>query len=183
MELATIDTYKGSVSSDQIFSSFQGEITESILNNLLKEIESHLESTEEDFKKQRKVYNILVEALQNLYHHTDKYPDVKVGGGELVKSVAFYIAKVNEQYLIVTANYIDRENIKPLKAKLDKINDLDKEGLRTFYKEVLDNGQYSVHGGGGLGMIDMARKSGNKLEYNFEEIDAEYGVFILKIKV
>ena len=71
----------------------------------------------------------------------------------------------------------------PLKAKLDKINALDKEGLRSYYKEVLDNGQYSVHGGGGLGMIDIARKSGNKLDYDFSDVSDTFGLYVLKLKV
>ena len=62
-------------------------------------------------------------------------------------------------------------------------NALDKDGLRSYYKEVLDNGQYSVHGGGGLGMIDIARKSGNKLEYDFSDVNDDFGLYILKIKV
>ena len=83
----------------------------------------------------------------------------------------------------MTANYIEVDNIAPLKAKLDKINALDKDGLRSYYKEVLDNGKYSVHGGGGLGMIDIARKSGNKLEYDFSDVNDYFGLYILKIKV
>lgn len=182
MELSTIPTYKDQVSESDIFASYEGEITEEILNELLKKAESNLEANEDDFKKQRKVYNILVEVLQNLFHHTDKYPDLKVNG-DLVKTVAFYIAKKDSEYRIATANYIMTQNIQPLQAKIDKINGLDKQGLREYYKQVLDNGEYSVHGGGGLGMIDIARKSGNKLEYKFETIDDEFGVYVLKVKV
>lgn len=163
--------------------SFEGEITESLVSDILKEVEERLESDEEDFKKSRKVYNVLVETLQNLYHHTDAHAVEVLDNGDKKKTAMFLLARKDSEYNILAANYILKQNIPSLKAKLDKINSLDKEGLRDYYKEVLDNGQYSVHGGGGLGMIDIARKSGNKLEYDFSDVNTDYGLFVLRIKV
>jgi hypothetical protein len=183
LETSTLIEFKEEINSQELLISFEGEITEAEVSNILQSVESRLESEDENPKKLRKVYNILVEALQNLYHHTDKYQDKSLGNGNKVKSVAFYLSRHDDEYFILAANYISTENIASLKAKLDKINSLDKDGLRDYYKEVLDNGQYSVHGGGGLGIIDIARKSGNKLEYSFQEVTTEFGVFVLKIKV
>ena len=167
----------------EILHDFEGEITEVVLTQTLKNIEELLEKTEEDFKKSRKVYNILVEALQNLYHHTDAQAAVVLDNGDQKKTAKFILALKNEEYNILAANYIVKDNIPTLKSKLDKVNSLEKDGLRELYKEVLNNGQYSVHGGGGLGMIDIARKSGNKLEYDFSDVNEDYGLFTLKIKV
>ncbi len=163
--------------------SFEGEISEDVLSESLKKIEDYLETNEEDFKIGRKVYNILIEALQNLYHHTDAQASEILDNGDSKKTASFIIGVKNKEYNILAANYIVRDNVPPLKSRLDKINALDKEGLREYYKEVLDNGQYSAHGGGGLGMIDIARKSGNKLDYTFTEVNADYELFVLKIKV
>lgn len=162
---------------------FHGEINEEKLSAILGEAETKLEETEENFKKSRKVYNILVESIQNLFHHSDALGDAELMDGIKKRTTSFILAKQNEEYNILAANYIEKANIDPLKSKLDKVNSLDKQGLREYYKEVLDNGQYSVHGGGGLGMIDIARKSGNKLDYTFAEVNEDYGLFILKIKV
>ena len=41
----------------------------------------------------------------------------------------------------------------------------------------------SLKGGGGLGMIDIARKIGQKLHYSFMIIDDKYSFFSLNIKV
>jgi len=167
----------------EILHDFEGEITEVVLTQTLKNIEELLEKTEEDFKKSRKVYNILVEALQNLYHHTDAQAAEVLDNGDQKKTAKFILALKNEEYNILAANYIVKDNIPTLKSKLDRVNSLEKDGLRELYKEVLNNGQYSVHGGGGLGMIDIARKSGNKLEYDFSDVNEDYGLFTLKIKV
>jgi hypothetical protein len=48
---------------------------------------------------------------------------------------------------------------------------------------VLSNGTLSSKGTAGLGMIDIARKSGNKLEYQFLPIDDKNSFFCLTIKI
>ena len=180
LESKIISDFIATFSDSEVLMNFHGEVNEQRIGSILGEVEQKLETTEEDFKKQRKVYNILVEGLQNLYHHTDAMAD----GNEVdSKTATFVLGRKESEYAVLTANYIEINNIAPLKAKLDKINALDKDGLRSYYKEVLDNGQYSVHGGGGLGMIDIARKSGNKLEYDFSDVNDDFGLYILKIKV
>jgi hypothetical protein len=184
LQSQTINSFEEEMTAGgEILRSFEGEITEAVLSETLRDIEAKLEAQEEDFKKSRKVYNILVEALQNLYHHTDAQAQEILDNGDQKKTARFILARKNGEYNILAANYLVLDNVPSLKSKLDKINNLDKEGLRALYKEVLNNGQYSVHGGGGLGMIDIARKSGNKLDYDFASINNDYGLFILKIKV
>ncbi|MEX2596061.1 MAG: SiaB family protein kinase [Salibacteraceae bacterium] len=183
MENKIIKDFTKDMSEAELLVNFHGEVSESRISEILSDVEKKLEETEEDFKKQRKVYNILVESLQNLYHHTDAFDGSELKEGAKNRSASFVLGRKEDQYHILTANYIETDNIAPLRARLDKINALDKEGLRDYYKEVLDNGQYSVHGGGGLGMIDIARKSKNKLDYNFAEVNDDFGLYILKIKV
>ena len=78
---------------------------------------------------------------------------------------------------------LERQNIDSLKNRLERINAMSREDLKTYYKEVLSNGVMSEKGGGGLGMIDIARKSGSKLEFVFSPVDEKYSFFSLSIKV
>ena len=63
------------------------------------------------------------------------------------------------------------------------INKLSKEELKEYYKAVLNNGEMSMKGGGGLGMIDIARKTGEKLNFNFSPVDDKFSFFSLNIKI
>ena len=78
---------------------------------------------------------------------------------------------------------MENEKVNQLKERIIKINDLDTLGLKEYYKKVLNNGIVSDKGGGGLGMIDIARKSGHKLEYNFNKIDDQHTFFSLLVKI
>jgi hypothetical protein len=70
-----------------------------------------------------------------------------------------------------------------LKGRLDKVNLLDKNGLKDYYKEIILSGNVSQKGGAGLGIVNIAKVTENKLEYTFEDIDSQYSYFTLKIKV
>jgi hypothetical protein len=67
--------------------------------------------------------------------------------------------------------------------RIDFINSLNKEELKEHYKNARLNSIISDVGGAGLGFIDMARKSGNKLEYKFYAIDSVLSFFVLRSKI
>jgi len=167
--------------ADNIMLSFKGLVTSDLLTSVLNIMESKMEHLDESPKVRKKVYNVLVECLQNLYHHSER-ENKEVD--ELESDAAlFTISKLGEQYVIKTGNYIALDQVPILKGKLDTINSMDKDGLKTYYQEVLSNGERSDKGTAGLGMIDIARKSGNKLEYSFLEVDNNSSFFCLTIKI
>ena len=166
---------------NNILLSFKGDITAELLTSILQIMESKLDTLQEEPKVKKKVYNVLVECLQNLYHHMDEQQ--LLDNNAQTRAAIFMIGKVDGQYNIITGNYIKNANIEGLQKKLDHINTLTKEELKVYYKQVLDNGMMSEKGGGGLGMIDIARKTGQKLNYNFLNVDQSFSFFTLNIKI
>ena len=163
-----------------ILLSFKGEITSDLLTSILQIMELRMDVLKESTKIKKKFYNILVESLQNLYHHLEKDGDDE---NFRKKSALLMIKKQEEEYSILTGNFIKNENVDLMKGRLDKVNGMNKEELKAYYREILNNGEMSDKGGGGLGMIDIARKSGKKLDYSFKDIDDNYSFFSLTIKV
>ncbi|MGV6860266.1 MAG: SiaB family protein kinase [Putridiphycobacter sp.] len=165
-----------------ILLSFKGMITSELLTTILSIMESKMDSYEEKPKVKRKVFNVLVECLQNLYHHIDG-DDIDPQVEEFDKSALLMIAKNTDNYQIMTGNYMESKNVEDLKNKLDIVNGMNKEELKAYYKEVLSNGERSSKGTAGLGMIDIARKSGQKLDYYFLDIGDETTFFSLTVKI
>jgi hypothetical protein len=133
-------------------------------------------------KLRKKVYNVLVESLQNLYHHVDQVPD----GFEEQKAEKFgilQIQKVENGYKIITGNFVQTENIEKLEEKIKRINRSSHEEIKELYKFILNHQRISAKGGGGLGLVDIARKTGNKLEYEFRRYNDNYSFFYLNILV
>lgn len=164
--------------------AFKGAVTSDLLDSILQIMENKLESLKETPKVKRKVFNVLVECLQNLYHHID---DVFEGRSYRTipekKSAIFMIGRVPNGYNIVTGNFIVNSNVDVVKDRIDRINDMDRSELKEYYQQVLNNGQRSAKGGSGLGFIDIARKSGQKLKYNFMDIDDASSFFSLNVLV
>ena len=165
---------------ENILLSFKGVVTGDLLTSVLQIMESKMTYLEESPKMKKKVFNVLVECLQNLYHHIDEETENK---NLESKSALFVIVKEGTNFYIKTGNYIDVNSARDLKSKLDIINGMEKEELRLYYQQTLSDGALSNKGTAGLGMIDIARKSGNKLEFEFLPINDDYLFFCLNVKI
>jgi len=86
-------------------------------------------------------------------------------------------------YKVTTGNFVSSKRIKFLKEKIDKINSMTQDELKDMYKFILNHQRLSVKGGGGLGLVDIARKSGYKLDYSFFYYNDSYSFFNLTIRV
>ncbi|HNY09167.1 MAG TPA: SiaB family protein kinase, partial [Tenuifilaceae bacterium] len=91
----------------------------------------------------------------------------------------FMVSKGDAEYHVTTGNIIENSKIEELSQILDNINNLDKEGLKELYKTQMREGRLSEKGGAGLGFIDIARKTGRKLDYHFLPIDEDTHFFVL----
>jgi hypothetical protein len=176
------DEYYQKLNNGNVVLAYKGSITTEMINNTLESIESIIGGGEEDNKLRKKVYNVLVESLQNLYHHTDDLSD-DLRSIYHDKFGVVVIVKDGSTIKITTGNFVPSTRIKFLKDKIDKINSLSQEELKDMYKFILNHQKLSEKGGGGLGLVDIARKTGNKLEYGFLNVNNDYYFFNLNILI
>ncbi len=158
---------------------YEGEFTQEITKSVLAMAERNMDSMGEESTTKRKVFNVMVECLQNIVKHGESYES----GEGFEYNAVFMIGKKGEEYIIASGNPLYNEGIEGLSQRLDKVNSLDKEGLKQLYKDIIKNTSISEKGGAGLGFVDMARKSGQKLEYGFVEMDDERSFFSLKTTI
>ena len=163
-----------SMMKDNLGYIYRGRFTQQITDSILSLTESNLTTNEQSNKMKKRVYLILVEGLQNITRHQDDTDDDSSEGYGI-----FVIQRKSDKYFITTGNLIEKESIKHIKDLIDKINSLEKDELKKYYKQVLEEGSLSEKGGAGLGLIDMAKKSGNKLSYEFKDINEKYSYFYL----
>jgi hypothetical protein len=161
---------------------YEGEVTQEITKAFTSMTEKNLDKVEEDGKIKKKVYHVMVECLQNISKHADD--DAQTASDSLEEGLAktgiFLIGNDHDQYFITSGNGIANENIPALKSLIDNINSLNQDELKQLHKEKMRETAISDKGGAGLGFIDIARKTGNPLEYHFEPIDENNSFFLLK---
>lgn len=158
---------------------YEGEFTQESIKSVLAMAERNMDSAAESSSTKRKVFNVMVECLQNIVKHSEEL----VSSGNTDPSAIFMIGRSEVSYTINSGNPINNSNIDNLKEKLDNINGLDKDGLKELYKSIIKSTTISEKGGAGLGFVDMARKSGNPLKFEFYELNDEYSFFCMQATV
>lgn len=157
---------------------YNGAFSESLSDGILSLAEANMEEVEESSKVKKKVYFIMVESLQNITRHQD----VKQDNSNGIPSFFLIRRKAND-YQITSGNSIENDKVDMLTGLLDRVNSLDKDSLKELQREILSEGDLSSKGGAGLGLIEIARKSGNKLFFDFKKINDIYSYFYFQTKV
>lgn len=152
--------FADNVSEDTLF-YYKGSVGSKKVTDILDKIEAIMDEKNFPLKERKKILNILIELVQNLYHHGEKFEV-----DNAFKSYGCIIFNDEDGGLkIVSANFIKIERLKVFTDYIDHTNSLGPNELKALYRKVLANNHYSEKGGGGLGIINMIRKSGNKLKY------------------
>lgn len=167
------------VEPSDILLIYEGKFNPQTTKSVLLLAERNINSITEDAGIKRKVFNILVECLQNVVKHGEELENTDLAGTVPV----LMIGREDNQYIIASGNAMFTENVVDLRSKIDVINNLDKHGLKRMYKQIMRNNSMSEKGGAGLGLVDMARKSGEKLSYNFSIINDQLSFFSFKTAI
>lgn len=168
--------------AEDIVLAYKGEINHDLLDSVYSMMDKHFEEKNTPGEKRKKFFHILIEALQNVFHHQIDY--AHAGLFENAPSAGFVIKSEKENsYRIITGNYILRSAVEKLQNRIDELNKLTPTELKTHYQQSLAGNEFSEKGGAGLGIIEMARKSGKKINYEFTEINDQYSFFTLEISL
>jgi hypothetical protein len=155
---------------------YKGEITHQVTKAFTSITETNMMVAEESNSVQKKVFHVIVEFLQNISKHADYMTNEE---SHEEGSGVFLLCKDDENYVITTGNVLQKQKEAAIASVLDKINSLDKEGLKALYKQQIKEGRLSEKGGAGLGFIDIAKKTGNSLNYKFVPIDNDFSFFMI----
>lgn len=156
---------------------YLGEFNHEITKMFTSMAESDMDRKNENSKVKKRVYHVMVETLQNMNKHSDEITDKNIGNG------LFIIGNKEDVYYVITSNKVDRKKVPELRDAIDKVNEASPEELKKMYMDQIKGGKLSEKGGAGLGLIDIARKTGDQLVYRFLPIDDTYDLFILKVEI
>lgn len=155
---------------------YKGIFNPNLTDKILSLSETNMNLTGESSKTQKKVYFVMVETLQNITRHQDL--------NQSEENHAFFVVlNKHGEYSLTSGNIIDDSKIEELRESIEKINSFNPDELKDYYKHVLENTGMSDKGGAGLGLIEMARKSGNKLLYHFRKLKDHSSFFYFNTKV
>ncbi|MBA4239315.1 MAG: hypothetical protein C0448_01215 [Sphingobacteriaceae bacterium] len=161
---------------NKIILIYQGVFDQEMIKSVISMTEKKLIQDNTDENLRKKLFNIMVEGLQNICKH-----QLDIDSTE--NNPFLIISSDVDSFDVVTGNLIANDKIGIVKEKIDYVNSLNKDELKEYYKKARLNSVISSVGGAGLGFIDMVRKSGNPLEYKFYDLGTDFSFFIQKTKV
>lgn len=148
----------GKFDNDVLCMWYKGTISDDVTNNLIELAEADTEKSGLG-KAKKKVSFLMAESFQNIVRHglVDEVRN-RIQG-------SFGLTNRYGEIHIFSANHITTEQAAEIEEKLSSVNELTQEELKTNYRRILSEGEFSGKGGAGLGLIEMARKSDKPLQY------------------
>ncbi len=174
-DLTFVSKVRKQMDDNRLMLSYRGEMSQEIVMALLNMTEHKLSQTSFDTSIKSRVFAVMVECLQNITQHSDKT--------SFARSNMFMIGYTDKGYMVYSGNVITHEKVEELRSKITRINTMTEEELKEFYKFWIKNEALSGKSGFGLGLIHIARKTGNPLDFDFEKIDDEHYFFSLRTLV
>ena len=173
--------FRGYLQEHGIIFCYSGYMTEGVLTGIGNAIKKKMEIEDTDKRTSKGLFSIFVEQVQNVIRYSAEGVPEDADDADLeLRYGVLTIGKVDKSYFVSCGNLIRNSDVGRLSASLEHIQTLDKDGLKTLYKETLRDKTPENSKGAGVGFIDIARRSERGFEFDFEKLDDDYSYFCLK---
>ena len=163
------------MSEKNILIAFTGYFDHLVTTSLLKNIKKKLTILQSATGIDKKVYNVLVESIENI----SKYASTKNPNQNIAMLL---LCKSDVHFTVITGNHILNNDIPALKEKLDKVASLTPAELKKMYREQLLS-KRTHENSAGLGIIDIAIKSGNQIKYDFKQLNDQTSFYLFQTEI
>ena len=160
----------------KVIVSHIGELDQDKVNSISNIVETQMENLGVSKSATKKIFNIVIETLQNICLHGEK-------DNNGYQMTYFIIGRSHNEYNIYSGNIVTSMQAERLNRRLNAIRSLNDADLKKQYMDVLSNGELSSKGGAGLGFLTIALKSSNNMDFEFQMLNKEFSLFSLYSKV
>lgn len=176
--LENLFEYYKELENDRLSFIFNGDVSDDITDGIIRITEFNVNNFDALSKLSRRISFIMVECFQNVVRHGKQADEQKE------KSSGLFAARLmGDANYVSSINMIDIDEVEKLREKLNQLNTIEKDKLKALYLEVLNNEELSSKGGAGLGLIQLARKAGQPISFDFEGLDEKLANFYLSLKL
>jgi hypothetical protein len=164
------------MSQSGIFLDYRGPLDFEIIDSILIKLKKTSEFKALNKITGKRVYSIVVECLENILKHAEL---------ELSENPATYsyitVRKQNDKIIVNAGNPVTKDVRDNIIQRLDSLNKSDEKTLKSLYEDQLRSELPDNEKCAGLGFIQMALKSGNKISYSFNLLTNGYLYFEIEI--
>ena len=122
----------------------------------------------------KRLFNVLVEGLENMHRHTLPAHQESIYAALVIDA---------DGYRLVFANALPVAMAALLTHRVDILNEMDEEALKSHYLTLLASEGRTERGGAGLGLLTMARKSERPIVVQVRNLDAKHAMMAMELRV
>lgn len=159
---------------------YSGEFRDEHTARLIALGEASLEGASSRSSSKGRLAFVMVEAYQNIIRHKAPLPPQL----EEAQGRSLFIMRCNEHgQQVVSMNAVVKRDIPALRSTLEGLEGLSSEELKGLFLAGLQRPENTARRGAGLGLIEMARRSGSDLGYVHRELSADHELLILAVRL
>ncbi|MCL1820159.1 MAG: SiaB family protein kinase [Oscillospiraceae bacterium] len=131
------------------------------------------------------VFSVFVEQMNNMLMYSQEKMQVEISSRLTdVPKGAFVLGSRDKTYFLQSGNVMNNSSIEFLKERIDYINTLDKKDLRKYYREMIKADNTNPESkGGGIGLIEIAKRATSKIEYSFVPFEEDKSFFSMFVTI
>ena len=178
MDLAAAHTLYNALAGDRSSFLYSGSFPDDHTARLIALSEGFFHGTSVRRGQLSRLAFVMVEAYQNIIRHRAQKEEVNGGTGRSV-----FALRCGEGWQdVLTVNPVAPKDLPELRELLARIDGLDGTQLKELFLRGLQT-QQAGRRGAGLGLIEMARRSGRGLQHELAPLPGGYGWFALRVRL
>jgi hypothetical protein len=143
--------------SGELETRWCGAVGEEVTRFVLQWLEERMNDLSLPTRQRKRIVHVSIEILQNIHHHARGNENVTV----------FQIIRADDVWHVQSQNEVQEDLEVILQSKWKQLLQLSPKEWRSTQLEKLASTERSMHGGGGVGLNEILRKSDGQVELNF----------------
>ncbi|MCA1961013.1 MAG: SiaB family protein kinase [Desulfomonile sp.] len=177
MSLDLLDLYNR-LEKEGIVFCFCGSASQSVVEGIGATLWQRMELQGTQMSIIGRVFPVFVEQMQNIVSHSADRIVSKDESGEELRSGIVIVGYAYGHFFVQCGNFIENADVELLESKLQDLRKMDRKELNALYREERRKAQdLGKTKGAGLGLIEMARKASEPLEFTITPVDEHRSFF------
>lgn len=180
--LANLHELKMALDQQGIFFCFGGPMSQELMVGIGDTLRNKMKLDEANSSTIVKVFSMFVEQSQNIIHYSAERTPPDKAKAELSSGI-IGVGYDNKHYYVSCGNMVNNEAVGSLCEQLTRLQGMNKDELKRYYKEQRRKGSGEDSKGAGLGFIELARKSVKPIEFTVQKLNDQFSFFSLKTAI
>lgn len=177
-------SFKRDLDQRGIIFSFSGYLSEEILYSLGNALRQKMTLEDANVTTVKKVFSVFVEQAQNIIRYSAEKLSSDNGRSSIeLSSGMVTIGTENDRFFIVCANVVLAADEPKLRERLERLRSMDRDAIKAYYKEQLREAPEEQSKGATIGLIEIARRASEPIEFDFDPIDEQKFFFCMKVSI